>query len=289
MVTLFSASITQIEVFTLTEEYDNIEKTELGISELIKTKLQKERLLFSEMMELILESIKPLSGYIKGSAEGEMALLTISSRLFNDCEGAKQLLVWGLPAQASPLIRDMIECLLQFRLFLLNLEAAKNWLLNLGEYQPGSIHAKLLELGINAKEYSLYGPLSHTSHSNMLASLSNVQETKEKEGMLRVFRLGCTWTPETEYFIRQNFLLLFFLMHIALTEPLCAYYYNNSQAEIFNIWYTKVTKLIFRLEEINIEMNSSQLLKSFPIDPFLQELVKKKLKFNTTKKIMNMD
>jgi len=143
------------------EEYEEIEKVETKISEWLKGVFLKERLLFAGMLELILESFKPLGGRRKDTAEGELALATLATRMFNDAEGAKQLLLWGLPDQAQPLIRDIIECMLLFRLFLQKPKTAKKWLINLAEYQPGAVNAKLLELGVHAKEYAWYGLLSH--------------------------------------------------------------------------------------------------------------------------------
>jgi hypothetical protein len=73
-------------------EYDKIEKVETEISEWLRGRFLKERPLFGEMAELMLESLKPLGGHFQDTAEGELALLTLSSRMFNDCEGAKELL-----------------------------------------------------------------------------------------------------------------------------------------------------------------------------------------------------
>jgi len=187
-------------------EYEKIEKVESEISEWLKDRFLKERMLFSQMAELILESLKPLAGYRQDAARGELVLLTLASRMFNDCEGAKQLLLWGLPDQALPVIRDIIECTLLFRLFQKKPKTAQKWLMNLVEYQPGDVNAKLVELGVDAKEYSLYGPLSHAGHSNLLASLSHVQEMNlGEQGMLRTVHFGSARTAETELFIQHCF------------------------------------------------------------------------------------
>ena len=98
--------------------YPKIEEVEAKIFEWHKGVFLKERLLFAGMIELILESFKPLSGRRKETDEGELAMSTLATRMFNDAEGAKQLLLWGLPDQAQPLTRDIIECMMLFRLFL---------------------------------------------------------------------------------------------------------------------------------------------------------------------------
>lgn len=75
-------------------EYEEIEKVEIKISDWLKGRFLKERLLYGEMAELMLESVKPLSGRHRGTAKSELALLTLATRMFNDLEGAKQLLVF---------------------------------------------------------------------------------------------------------------------------------------------------------------------------------------------------
>lgn len=99
------------------DEYETIEKVGNEIFEWYKGVLLKERLLYSEMIELLLESIKPLEGYRKDTVYDELSLLTVFTRLFNDAEGAKGLLLRGLPSQANIVIRDIIECTMLFRLF----------------------------------------------------------------------------------------------------------------------------------------------------------------------------
>lgn len=266
-------------------EYEKIEEVESRISEWLKGRFLKERLLFSEMAELMLESIKPLSGYRRGDAEGELSLLTLASRMFNDCEGAKRLLLWGLPDQALIVIRDIIECTLLFRLFLKKQKTAKKWLMSLAEYQPGDINAKLAELGVDAKEYALYGTLSHVVHSNLLASLSHVQETSvEEQGMLRTVHFGSTRTAEAEYFVQQYFLMLFFLLHIALKEPLAEFYHQHSESDVFEIWYGKVDALLPKLEDLTSESTVKPWDKTSQVDHTILELVKKKMRFDKFKR-----
>jgi len=272
------------------EEYEEIEKVETKISEWLKGVFLKERLLFAEMLELILESFKPLGGRRKDTAEGELALVTLATRMFNDAEGAKQLLLWGLPDQAQPLIRDIIECMLLFRLFLQKPKTAKKWLINLAEYQPGAVNAKLLELGVHAKEYAWYGLLSHEGHSNLLASLSHVQEMDVGEqGMLRQFHFGSARTAETEYCIQQGFLTLFFLLYIALKEPLAKLYYGCSESDVFSRWYAKVDDLQPKLVELVSEITEKPAFGTSEVDHTIQELAKKKMRFEEFKRRLTGD
>ncbi len=259
------------------DEYEKIENVESAFCEWYKGILLKERLLCGEMIELLLESVKPLAGYRKDTVYNELALLTLASRLFNDVEGAKHLLLLGIPDQAHIVIRDIIECTMLFRLFLKNPELAKRWLMASKEYQLGDVDAKLLEMGVNAREYAFYGVLSHEGHANLLASISNVQEKEVKEGMLHTFHFGSSRTPETIYFVQQGFLTVFFLLHLSLIEPLAEYYSQHSGTESFTVWAEKVNGLFPKLEALVAEIKWSGEGVS-QVDKHIHELVKKKMR-----------
>jgi hypothetical protein len=153
-----------------------------------------------------------------------------------------------------------------FRLFLKNPKTAEKWLINLAEYHPGAVKAELSELGIKAQEYSLYSLLSHDCHSNLLASLSTVQERDlGKQGILRTFHFGSARTPEVEYFVQVHFLMMFFLLFISLKEPLAELYYRYSKSDIFIIWYNKIDGLRQKLIELNSEINKS-IIRTSEVD-----------------------
>jgi hypothetical protein len=264
--------------------YPKIEEVEAKIFEWHKGVFLKERVLFAVMLELILESFKPLSGRREETDEGELAMSTLATRVFNDAEGAKLLLLWGLPDQAQPLIRDIIECTMLFRLFLRKPKMAKRWLINLAEYQPKDVNAKLLELGVLAKEYAWYGLLSHQGHSNLLASLSHTQETDAGEqGMLCQFHFGSARTPETEYLIQVGFLMLFSLLHIALNEPLAELYYGRSESDVLSRWGAKVGELKPKLLELYSEVTERP---GSVTSNALWELTKKKLRLKDFERIL---
>jgi hypothetical protein len=267
--------------------YPKIEEVEARISEWHKGVFLKERLLFAGMIEVILESFKPLSGRRKETDEGELAMSTLATRMFNDAEGAKQLLLWGLPDQAQPLIRDIIECTMLFRLFLREPEMAKRWLMDLAEYQPRIANAKLLELGIQAKEYAWYGLLSHTGHANLLASLSHTQETDVGEqGMLHQFHFGGARTPETEYLIQVGFLMLFSLLSIALNEPLAELHYRRSESDVFGRWGAKVGDLKPKLLELFSKIAERPTSGTSRASDALWERTRKKLRLNEFERIL---
>lgn len=271
------------------EEYDRIEKVESGISDLLKSILLKERSLFAEMIELVLESIKPLQGYDKkGVAREKAVLLTIASRMFNDCDAAKHLLERGLPDQARTVTRDIIECTLLFRLFLKKPKMAVKWLMDLKEYQPGDAYAKLQKLGVDAKEYALYGPMSHEAHSNLLASLSHVQEIAVQEWTARIFRCGSAWNPENVCCIQWDFVYLFLLLLITLKEPLAELYSKNSEMAVFKNWETRVAELPAKVDELISEVSAKTPSPTPGADLRLDELVGRKMRVEETKRILGL-
>lgn len=260
------------------DEYGKIASVTSKIYEWYKGILLKERLLYSEMVELLLESVMPMGGYRKDTVYDELALFTLSTRIFNDSEGAKHLLLQGLPSQAQIVLRDIIECTMLFRLFLKNPELAKRWLMESKEYQPGDVNTKLLEMSIHAREYAFYGLLSHEGHSNLLACLSSVQEKEVKEGMLRTFHFGSTRTPEAIFFVQQGFLTLFFLLYISLIEPLAEYYSQHSGTDSFTVWAEKVKGLVPKLEALVIEINTKRGEGASQVDHHILDLVRKKMR-----------
>jgi len=271
-------------------EYERIEKVEAEIYEWHKGAFLKERLMFAEMIELVLECFQSLGGHRKETDIGELALSTLATRIFNDAEGAKQLLLWGLPDQAQPLVRDVIECLLLFRLFLRIPKRAKKWLINLAEYKPRAVNAKLLELGVHAKEYAWYGILSHGGHSNLLASLSHTQEMHvEEQGTLRQFHFGSARTPETQRFIQWNFLPLFHLLHIALNEPLAELYCGRSESVVFSRWCARIADLKPKLVELLSEIAEGPASGTSEVDHTLQKLTDRKMRFEEFRRILAGD
>jgi len=259
-------------------DYKEIEKFESEIFEWYKGMLLKERLLLGEISELLLESIKPMGGHRKDEDYREIALSTLATRLFNDIQGAKHLLLRGLPSQAQMVIRDIIECTMLFRLFLNNSELAERWLVTLKEYQLKDVNAMLQEMGVKAREYAFYGVLSHGGHSNLLASMSNVQEGEVEEGMLRIFHFGSTRTPATISFVQQGFLTMLFLLHLSLIGPLAEYYSQYSNTDSFKIWAEKVNNLFPVLEELVNEINAKNKEGTFKVDESIRELVEKKMR-----------
>ena len=271
----------------MSEVYDNIENFGTGIYEWYKSVLPKERLLYSELIELFLEPIKSIGGHSKDVDYGQMALLILSTRLFNDAEAVNLLLLRGLPCQAEIVIRDIIECSMLFRLFLINPKFAKNWIMKSNEYSAGAVNAILKESKINAREYAFYGSLSHMAHASLLASLSATQEKENAEGMLRTYHFGSSRTPETIYFVEQHFLMLFFLLHRFLIEPLAEFYYIHSNEDDYNLWANKVHDLIPKLIEITEEVNKRKQKDESQLDPQIFKMVEKRMRMKEVKNTLS--
>ncbi len=267
-------------------DYKEIEKTEDGILEWYKGVLLKERLLHGEIMELLLESVTPLQEFSKDTDYRKLALLTLATRLFNDAEAVKNILLWGLPSQAQMINRDIIECIMLFRLFLNNAGLAKRWMMHSVEFQPGDVNAKLLGIGVNAREYAFYGLLSHEGHANFLASISNVQEEVVEEGMRHTFHFGSSRTPWTIFFVQYGFLDLFFLLHLLLVEPLAEYYFQHSDTVVYMSWANKVDKIVAELEDLTIEVNKRSSENELDIEKYIVELIEKKMRLKEFKKIL---
>ncbi|MFC1972512.1 hypothetical protein ACFLVE_03810 [Chloroflexota bacterium] len=272
----------------MTIGYKEIDKFGDEAFEWYKGILQNECLIYGGILELFLESVKPLGGYNKDTDYMKMALLTLATRLVNDAEGASHLLLRGLPTQAQMIMRDIIESSMLFRLFLKDRELAKRWIVDLTEYFPISAYKKLSEMKIPAKEYAFYSILSNQAHSNFLSSISNIQE--DGEGTRRTYHFGSSRTPETIFFVQHSFVILFYLFYLLLTEPLSEYYSQNSGPKLYSAWVEKVDKLKSEMETL-AEAAGKSTVNISNLDKDTLNLVAKKVRFNKIKQRLsgNMD
>ena len=267
--------------------YKDIEKFGDETFEWYKGMFLKERILHGEIMELLLESITPLQKSSKTTDYRALALLTLATRLFNDAEAVKDVLLRGLPSQAQMITRDTIECIMLFRLFLNNAELAKRWMMRSIEYQAGTVNTELLRMGVKAKEYAFYGILSHEGHANFLASISNVQEESSEEGTRRTFHFGSSKIQSVIYFVHHGFLDLFFLLHILLTEPLAEYYSQQSEVVVYTEWSKRVDNLIPKMESLVTEATWKSNEGISEPDDYIKELVAQKLRVKEFKKTLS--
>ncbi len=268
-------------------DYKEIEEFGSETYEWYKGMLLKERLLLGNILELFLEAVKPLEESSKDTDYRKLALLTLATRLFNDSEGASCVLLRGLPTQAHMIIRNIIECIMLFRLFLNKAKLAKRWITGLAEFQPGDVNDKLLGMGVNAREYAFYGIFSHEGHANFLASIANVQEEEVEEGMRRTFHFGSSRLPSTVFFVQHNFLDLFFLLHLLLIEPLSEYYYKHSDADMYMAWAGKVDRLTPQIVALAAETSMKRIEGKPEIDKQIMEQIEKRMRLWKFKKILS--
>lgn len=270
-------------------DYKEIEKFGVETFDWYKGMLLKERLLLGNILELFLEAVKPLEESRKDTDYRKLALLTLATRLFNDCEGASYVLLRGLPSQSLMIIRDIIECIMLFRLFLNNAKLTKRWIMDLAEFQPRDVYDKLLRIGVNAREYAFYSIFSHEGHANFLASIENVQEEEVEEGMRRTFHFGSSKLPSTMFFVQHNFLDLFFLLHLLFMGPLSEYYSKHSDADVYMVWANKVDKLTPQVEALATEASTRRIGGKPEVDKQIMEIIEKKVRLWKFKKILSGD
>lgn len=257
--------------------YSRIERFEEEIYPSRKGLFLKERQLFAGLAELTLESSKPLEGRLPSDDGPESELLVLITRMFDDFEAAKLLLSFGLPEQAPPLLRDAIECTLYARLFLHNTKAAKKWVGNLAQYSAGDVVSRLGQLGIVAPEYALYGTLSHLAHTNLLCSLTHVDEVDVgQSGVARTFHFGGAKGEQTEVISQAYFCLMFMLMTVALAGPLARIRHRHLPG--FDDWLNRLKAVSSVAEEITAEIASK--LRRNPTRPAWDALVERRMKLD---------
>ena len=88
-------------------------------------------------------------------------------------------------------LRDVIECMMLFRLFIYDSKLASRWMDDLKEYHPLNVKKRLDELEVDCPEYIYYGLLSQLTHPNLLSAMSIVTERRLNDGLIsRAFNLG---------------------------------------------------------------------------------------------------
>lgn len=267
--------------------YQEFERCQNIVSDRLKGDLLKERILYTDMADLMLQATIPVSDYHENDANGDPAILLAVSRMFNSFEGAKELLLSGLPSQALLVLRDTIECMLLVRLFLIEPQAARNWVGKFAQYEAGTISTTLKDKGIDALEYSFYGLFSDLSHANVPASLSNVEE-EEIGGGSSVFRryyyFGGCGTRQGEEFAQAYFVFLFFLMCLALAEPLAQVYARFSARP--DSWLERVQEVYPRIGILASEIDKKWTRPGLDVPDRTDKLLDTKVRFSQHRALM---
>jgi hypothetical protein len=198
--------------------------------------------LFDEMMELYMEPLDDIAGGWQSREEKSPEIILLA-RMFNDFESTKLLLLYGLPEQAMMTMRDIIECMMLFRLFGKDAKLALRWMRNLKEYHPSNVKKRLDELRVDCPEYVYYGMLSELAHANLLSVVSRVTETKLTDHLIiQTYHFGGMNNPTWIGLVFKNLLILSFMTLVSVLPP--AYFPVMSNREE---WWGKVTGLKDRL------------------------------------------
>lgn len=255
------------------EIYDKVKHFEYALNILAYKHFSKQVAIFEEMMELYLEPIPELNEKWHFD-DGKNPTIILLSRMFNDFESAKLMLLNGLPEQANIPLRDALECMMLFRLFGVDSKLALRWMKNLKEYHPSNVKKRLDELKIDCPEYSFYGMLSHLTHANLLSVVSTVAETKLGDNLLlQTYNFGGMNNPT---WIGLVFNTLFIFLYIALRSVLPPVYLPDIKQP--EKWWDKVVGLVEKLEGI-VEGIEFEELERSEKDKRAEEEVFRKLGF----------
>ena len=252
--------------------YDEIKQFELSLQIHSYKHFEKQVILFEEMMELFLEPLNEVTSNWHDKEE-KSALMFILTRMFNDYECSRLLLLNGLPEQAVMPMRDAIECMMLFRLFSKDSKFALRWTEYFKEYKPSTVKMFLDELDVDCPEYAFYGMFSETVHPNLLSVASKVTELEQTDGtIIRRFHFGGMNRPTWTGPVFGN-LLAILLMTIMSVLPPTYFLFMKNPAE----WWNKVLAVKDELVKFGANLHFEEVRKTGK-DKVEQELIFKKLK-----------
>jgi len=253
--------------------YSQVKQFEEKLYDKSKDYFNNQLTVFDEMMELFLEPLKEISEgwHFKKEKSPEIMLI---SRIFNDFETSRILILHGLTEQSHMPMRDIIECSMLFRLFGCNPGLALRWMKNLKEYSPKNIKAELKKLKVDCPEYDkFYGMLSELAHPNLLSVVHNVIERKTKDKwIIQTYMFGGLNNPSWTKLVLINILsMLLFVMTEILPS---AYMPNMGNPEE---WQSRVIKVANKIVELGAEV---QFVEKEEVDNSVKKLVRKKMKLS---------
>ena len=247
--------------------YDDISNFENTLTERSKGMFLKERMLFKEMMNDILDPIyRGASPTFTASDDGKDASLVLMARLVNDYEASLRLILMGLGEQAYQTMRDSIETSLLLLLFQFDRKLATRWMIDLKQYTAGNTIAELKKHGVDYPFGEMYSTFSALSHPNMVASLHVVEEVQVGEDQfLRTYHFGGYGNFG---FMRLQLKILLTLMMTAIIGALPIPLGSNDPE--FTEWWDKVQKWPQRLkDEVGLDVELSRE----PIDKSVQQKI----------------
>ena len=252
--------------------YAKIKRFENNLQIHSSSYFDKQLALFDEMMELYLEPLDDLVDALPTKKGIGDPLIILLARIFNDFESSKLLVLRGYTEPAQMPLRDVIECMMLFRLFIYDSKLASRWMNDLKEYHPSNVKKRLDELEVDCPEYIYYGLLSQLTHPNLLSAMSIVTEKRLTNGLIsRAFNFGGMNNPT---WIGQIFLDIVILLFLNLQSILPLVYFNVLKRP--NEWWGKVEGLKDKLVELGANIQVEEV-------EFTDE--EKKLQGQTLKKL----
>ncbi len=252
--------------------YEQITNFEGHLTEWTSSLFFKERMLFQEMMNDILDPIyRGASPTFIASDDGKDASLVLMARLVNDYEASLRLILMGLGEQAYQTMRDSIETSLLLLLFQFDRKLATRWMIDLKQYTAGNTIAELKKHGVDYPFGEMYSTFSALSHPNMVASLHVVEEVQVGEDQfLRTYHFGGYGNFG---FMRLQLKILLTLMMTAIIGALPIPLGSNDPE--FTEWWDKVQKWPQRLkDEVGLDVELSRE----PIDKSVQQKINFRMK-----------
>ena len=204
-------------------DYGWIESHVGRVEELNKAQFLKERDLYRRAAELIVEPFEALAeaqlSRTGGTEDSRTAQLLAITRMFNDFEAAKNLILLGYGDQAYMPMRDSVECMMMSRLFRRSPKRASRWLIGMKNLSPDQVNQWLIEEGEDAFEYNFYATLSQHAHANLIGCFRAVKEEKAPKGFLRRFTLGAVQDDDFSSLLFAELLSLMAIALLAVLPP----------------------------------------------------------------------
>lgn len=252
--------------------YDEIKQYELFLQIHSYKHFEKQIVLFEGLMELFFEPLNEVTSNWHNKEE-KSALMFILTRMFNDYESSRLLLLNGLPEQAVMPIRDAIECMMLFRLFGKDSKFALRWTEYFKEYKPSTVKTFLDELGVDCPEYAFYGMFSEMVHPNLLSVASKVTEHEQNDStIIRRYHFGGMNRPTWIGPVFGNLMVIILMTIMSVLPPI--YFLSMKNPEE---WWNKVLAAKDELVKFGATLHFEKVEKTGK-NKVEQELISKKLK-----------
>lgn len=252
--------------------YDEVKNFELSLQIHSYKHFSKQVALFEEVMELFLEPLNEVTSNWHYKEE-KGSLMFVLTRMFNDYESSRLMLLNGLPEQAIMPMRDAIECMMLFRLFSEDSKFALRWTEYFKEYHPSIVKTFLEELEVDCPEYAFYGMLSEMAHPNLLSVASKVTERElANNTIIRTYHFGGMNRPTWIGPVFNNLLVILLMAILSVLSPTYFRFMKDPEE-----WWNKVLVVKDRLVEFGAGLHFEEVEKTGR-DKVAEEIVFKKLK-----------